>query len=509
MATSKLHSIKRAFFGDHSFSLRDVPGRSALLLPIRLTVAYLVFTVLLYAFGPYEWVTYKPVLLYGLLITYIVCLWFGYRVGLICEFRHEYEWTDKNILKLISIISPLIVVNFVFYSFDIFRSYALTSFDIVELAQQMWAGILNPGQGYLNNYERSLVSNSNNLLGGYFLTLVLYIWDFVELPIAISSMIFFKKLKPYAKLFAIAYLIQVSIFYLSIGTNIQIFYVFLLAEIPVLLGLFTSYYRNSLTKRQVIKSIVCIVIGIALVGVYFTWMMISRTGIDDYKESTYSIGGITVDIGESPDAEVPTDEHDSDTTNNSSEVPPEDNSQAAEDNSSSTVTFPVLTKFWVYFCNYITQGYYGMSLALTEPWIPMYGSGNSMFVVDFVSAHFSDIDQYTYQKRIEHYDWGSDRCWHSIYTWLANDVSFYGVPFVMILLGLLFAAMFRDAVSTKNPFAKVSIFYFVIIMIFIPCNNQVAQTPQTLFSFIFVVICWLISKLFLSKLKTKQEHEHL
>ena len=90
--------------------------------------------------------------------------------------------------------------------------------------------------------------------------------------------------------------------------------------------------------------------------------------------------------------------------------------------------------------------------------------------------------------------WDSDIQWHSMYTWLANDVSFFGVILVMLVIGLLFGAMFRDAITTANPFAKISIFYFILMMLFIPCNNQIAQKADTLFSFILVVACWLISK---------------
>ena len=150
-------------------------------------------------------------------------------------------------------------------------------------------------------------------------------------------------------------------------------------------------------------------------------------------------------------------------------------------------------KFWVSFSSYFTQGYYGMSLAMELPWQPMYGVGNSMFLVDLISDHFTDIDPYTYQVRMEPMGWDSDIQWHSMYTWLANDVSFYGVVIVMLLIGIVFGAMFKDAITSGNPFAKMGIFYFMLMLIFIPCNNQLGQRADTLFSFILIILLWILS----------------
>ena len=118
-----------------------------------------------------------------------------------------------------------------------------------------------------------------------------------------------------------------------------------------------------------------------------------------------------------------------------------------------------------------------------------------MFVVDFVSEHLYDIDQFTYQAKLEKFGWDSNKQWHTMFTWLANDVSFYGVTLVMFFIGLLFSAMFKDAIINGNFLAKISMFYFILMILFMPCNNQIGQRKDTLFSFVFVIVWWIVSKI--------------
>ena len=75
-------------------------------------------------------------------------------------------------------------------------------------------------------------------------------------------------------------------------------------------------------------------------------------------------------------------------------------------------------------------------------------------------------------------------------TMMKKDIIF--AP-VMLLIGILFGAMFKDAITTGNPFAKMSIFYFMLMLIFIPCNNQLGQRADTLLSFILLIMLWILS----------------
>jgi len=64
----------------------------------------------------------------------------------------------------------------------------------------------------------------------------------------------------------------------------------------------------------------------------------------------------------------------------------------------------------------------------------------------------------------------------------------------MAIIGWMFGSMFKDAITTQNPFASASIFYYMLLVLFMPCNNQIGQRADTLVSFLFLIFCWYISK---------------
>ena len=241
----------------------------------------------------------------------------------------------------------------------------------------------------------------------------------------------------------------------------------MLVLLPVVLETFEKWYRGELNVKGILKLVAFVLAGILLLAVYFGWMMESRSQASGYEIDEYVI----VDI-------VPNDKFSGSASGDPAEEP--------------SVLQQKLSNLWISFSSYLSQGYYGMSQALTVDWTPMYGLGNSMFVVDMVSDHIYDIDQYTYQVKLEPMGWDSDVRWHSMYTWVANDVSFYGVILIMFLIGGLFGMMFKDAVVNKNPWARVSIFFYILMLVFIPCNNQVAQSNETLCPFILITLIWLL-----------------
>lgn len=437
----------------------------ALKFPIYLTVFYLVFSIIVYIICPYNWPTKQPILFYSLNFMYILALILGYNFGQHYNISlNLFKWSEDKTEKLIKAIPILMIFNVLIYIFHIFRTYGLSSFDFVSLWDKMSIGLQNPGLGYKLNYLRQQTLDGPNVLGGSIFTIVNLMWGFIKNIVLILAMIFFKRLKLYGKIATIIYISLVILFYISIGTNIQFFHVFLLVEIPIIIETFDKWHKKELNKKMILKLIVFILIGVLLLLTYFGWMMESRSDASNYEISNYEIGGL------SPGKE--------------------DIIGIINNNDSDGES--KLNNLWISFSSYLTQGYYGMSQALELPWTPMYGLGSNMWVVDIVSKNIYDIDQFTYQVKLEQFGWDSDVRWHSIYTWLANDFSFYGVIIVMFFIGLLFGAMFKDAIVNKNPFALASIFFFMLLLIFIPCNNQIGQTNENLCPFILLLLLWLI-----------------
>ena len=428
--------------------------------PIILSVVYLVFSLFVYIICPYNWPTEQPVLFYGLNIMYIFALWLGYMVGQRQSVSLQLiEWNEEKTDKLMKVVSVLVIFNVLFYIIHIFRTYAFATPDFIGLFKEMSVGLQNPGLGYKINFVRQQTLDGPNVLGGTAFTILNLGWGFIKNIVIILAMIFFKKLKLYGKIFTILYLAIVVVFYISIGTNIQFLHVLLLVEIPVIVETFQKWHKKEINRKAIIKLIVFILVGCILLLCYFGWMMESRSAASGYDISEYEIGGLKPDDGlEGP------------------------------------VSNSKLMNLWYSFSSYLTQGYYAMSQALSVEWTPMFGLGSSMWVVDIVSNNIYDIDQFTYQVKLEEFGWDSDVRWHSMYTWLANDFSFYGVILAMFVIGLLFGGMFKDAIKNKNPFALASIFFFMLMLIFAPCNNQVGQTNENLCPFILLILIWLLCK---------------
>jgi hypothetical protein len=141
---------------------------------------------------------------------------------------------------------------------------------------------------------------------------------------------------------------------------------------------------------------------------------------------------------------------------------------------------------------YLTQGYYALSLSLQEPFVPMYGVGNSMFLYRQAARITGNprIGELPYPVRIEKYGWDAEGLWSSIYPWIASDVSFPGTIVVVFLVGRLFALSWLDTLGGGNPFAVVMFSIFVIMLFYFPANNQMLQSGEGLTAFWGTLILW-------------------
>jgi hypothetical protein len=142
---------------------------------------------------------------------------------------------------------------------------------------------------------------------------------------------------------------------------------------------------------------------------------------------------------------------------------------------------------------YLTQGYYGLSLCLEEPFIWTYGIGHSYYLPSWYKRIDPDSDvaalSYPGRPRVDRI-WPYFHRWHSIYPWLASDVTFPGALLVMFFVGRLFSKVWLDILWCKNPIA-ICLFASLLIMLFyIPANNQVLGFPTSAAAFWYLLIWW-------------------
>ena len=77
-----------------------------------------------------------------------------------------------------------------------------------------------------------------------------------------------------------------------------------------------------------------------------------------------------------------------------------------------------------------------------------------------------------------------------MYVWLANDVSFIGVPIVLFGLFYLMAQSWRDYLDHNDPFAFVFITIMGFFCLYISANNTVFTHSETLFAFWITLFLW-------------------
>jgi hypothetical protein len=145
---------------------------------------------------------------------------------------------------------------------------------------------------------------------------------------------------------------------------------------------------------------------------------------------------------------------------------------------------------------YVTQGYYALSLALGEPFEPMWGLGNSTFLTRQLTRITGDasFERKSYPARIEKYGWDAYGLWSSIYPWFASDVSFPGVIILVFVIGYLFARVWLDVLYGSNPWAIVLFSNLIIMLAYFPANNQVFQSGEGLVTFYGCLIGWFLTR---------------
>jgi len=150
------------------------------------------------------------------------------------------------------------------------------------------------------------------------------------------------------------------------------------------------------------------------------------------------------------------------------------------------------TLLWLNY--YLVQGYYGFSLALSEPFTSTFGFGNSPFLLrQFEILMDVDLSKMTFQYKVDAY-WGETAQWHSFYSHLANDFHFIGVAFVMLFLGFYLSRIWLTAIYYNSLYGKILLPLFILLIIFIPANNQVFGFMDTLSYFIVISVFWFFEQ---------------
>ncbi len=418
------------------------------LFPLYFFQVYLSLTVLLYAFGPWPWPTQEPGILYGFLLLVQVAFWLGYRLGVPkVPCKYVGPWSMQVL------VSVSLILNMVWIVPSFMSRSGATGFSLGGMLESALQGLYDPGSMYAARME-ALATVEKTTLFGYLSQVVSPILWFA-IPLAIF---FWKSLDRLKKIFLLIVVFFEIVSWVAIGTNKGLFDILIVVSWMVIAA--NPRFISSFDFRGFLKSAVLIIGGLVAVLYFFAIGQEGRGGgeIPAYDRSA----NIQLDY---------------------------DNWLIAALPDGARLPFGAVA-------SYLSQGYYPLSIALTEPPTFSYGVGHSHYYTGIVQSFVGQgvISDKTYPALIEKYGWDRYGKWHTMYTWMASDISFAGVIVFVFALGGLLAKVWCDVVYRHNPPAVALLALLCIMVFYFPANNQVLAFSRTANAFWVILVFWGLTR---------------
>ncbi|MEQ6389258.1 hypothetical protein RZN22_07990 [Bacillaceae bacterium S4-13-58] len=148
--------------------------------------------------------------------------------------------------------------------------------------------------------------------------------------------------------------------------------------------------------------------------------------------------------------------------------------------------------------NYISNGYYGLSLCLQLPFIWSMGFGSSFAFQEIVTRWFN-INDYAYGasypvRMNQAFGYDGYVNWVSIFPWLASDFTFFGAIIFICVFIYIYAIAWYKSIKCGNWISIVLFAHLNIFLLYIPNNNQLFQTKTSFIATLVIFILWLIFK---------------
>ena len=384
----------------------------------------------------------NPFYFYTFLTLYHIAFIAGYWLGINKKTTKNYpvNFINKNF------VIALLIINIVMIILNTIRMGDVTGVHIIE---RLIDAIQSPSIGYSHKFS----VNHENVYLGKLGTYILVSWGVFSYAVVPLGFYFYDVFGRASKSLFYFNIILTVLSALIIGTNKRIF------DVVISTVMYWWLRNHSMKPQRPLRKYFVLLGSFLFIAVYF----ISSRGIGTYwNASFYKLGGIV----------------------------------SVNYDSVLLTYFPTFThSALAIICAYLCQGYYALSLSTNVTLTPMIVLGSSLYLVDELG-----LNKYTYQYAIEQlYGWDSRVQWASIYTWIANDVSLYGVIVIMFIMGYILARLYKECIFSPSPVSFVLIIYMAITLVFIPCNFQILQDAVGVLGLLFFLFLWLLGKLRIKK----------
>ena len=423
---------------------------------MKTTVIYLLFTIVLFVFGPIRW----EVPSYSKLVVFLLIYTASFALGYCFQMNRRMIAKSDMIDELSNPDNPSFgllggtsvgQITFVFLfscMYSIFRNIVLTVHNYGSLDFSAFLNI-NLAQSYFDRL-------GSDVQGTWYIQLLNYTSVFDTFWFVLG-VLYYKKLKfPYKILFFVA-LIFSSLYNVMSGTMIS-WAILVFRLIPLLfVGLYKSgHSKNIKTKRKSKKTLIFIILVCVIFVMLFSSVQESRS---EYvgKDLEYDAGVLSRFIKEEYD-------------------------------------IPVIGSMLRSVDFYLVNGYCGMAYGLElEPKFT-YGIGFSRDFAKQINQTFGfDVSPYTYPQRIEdEFGWLNGKHWPSAFTWFASDWTFYGIPILMFIFGAFLFNVWYSALYENSIVATALSSWLWIGIIFLPANNQLFQSFSNFMSTVCLILLYMM-----------------
>lgn len=435
----------------------EVASLTARLLPMLFFGTYLFGSIVVFAFGPACYEVLNPTTLYSYVLLSQAIIALGYWIGI--QDRPTTYRGKSSAVKLlqVSILLTLVILPATFSQ----RNYGDVS---------LTSALLDPGavynarlQSLQGRDEVPIVQICRGLSG-----------PILGLLFPLGAMFLHRLPKTWRILWAVA-LAGTAAETLMSGTAKGIFDLILI--LPWLLWLRFGHHedkqpapktnqpitRKRRAKRSPLTKLGVVALTVIILGVgfqYFGYSRQSRYGLSGSDYPPYTTGWSETMY------HVP--------------IPP-------------SIEYPlyVVSEYW-------THGYVGLSECLDLPFVWGYGIGHSSVLMNYAGAIAGDESYFverSYPARLEaETGYDSYTHWHTIYPWLASDLTFPGAAICLGLLAWLFARVWSDCLLGANPYAFAFLGQLLLVFYYIPANNVRLMFSEEAITFWGLLFLWLFTR---------------
>lgn len=435
--------------------------RKLLSYPMKTTVIYLLFTILLFVFGPIKWNIPSYTKLVVTLLIYIASFAMGYRYQMQKKL-HSKEFPIEELsnpdsenfgfLKSVP-FEKLSLIFVVSCAYSIIRNaiYTLHFYGSIDFTALLNIDLAGAYQGRLESAVQ----------GRWYILILNYLYVF-DLFWYIIGILYYKKMSGKYKLLFFA-TIAFNALYTVMGGTLISWAVFIFKLVPFFF--LERYKSKTSTKRKDKKKskrrtllIIVLCLAFLMLFSYVQEARLKQFGLDA-DDFTYDSGTIAPFIDKEVD-------------------------------------LPILNTAIKFMNFYLVHGYCGMAYAMELPPEFTYGIGFSRDLARNVNAFFGfDVSGFTYPQRVsDAYGWDNGFCWPSAFTWFASDWSFYGLPIFMFLFGMFLCNVWYSALYEKSIISVVLSSWLWVGIIFLPANNQLFQSFNMFMATTALLVLYLFRK---------------